>query len=551
MIPPVDRGFCFHTKEILMSKHRPGLVRRGLLAISVLAAVLAHPALSAALSSTPQACGNDWSVVPSPNKGTMDNDLYGAATVSDTDAWAVGTYRDASFRDLTLALHWDGSAWTVIPTPNVGTHTDFLYDVDASSSTDAWAVGLDNPGAPYKTLIEHWNGSTWSVVPSPSQTSDAILYGVEALSATDAWAVGYQVNTIGQTLVEHWNGVAWSEVSSPNVGSDSNVLNAVHAVSPTDIWAVGSYYTTSQRPLTLHWDGSQWTAVTSPDPGVQTILNAVAATSVTDAWAVGLSNGQPYTQHWDGAGWATVAASPISSGALRGVAASPSIGVQAIGQEVNDTYALGWTGAKWVAEPIPNPGASLNLLKAVDATGGQVWTVGGYSDGSKLQTLIEESCLTPVSIEGFGPPSGQVGTGVTITGTGFEGVSEVTFNGGSAGFRVDSPTQIRAKVPMGATTGPIAVATSHGSATSLSDFTVRPKIAGFRPTIGPVGTVVTIGGSAFDGATSVTFNGTAASFTVQSYSRINATVPLGATTGPIVVVTPSGQTRSATDFIVT
>ena len=83
-----------------------------------------------------------------------------------------------------------------------------------------------------------------------------------------------------------------------------------------------------------------------------------------------------------------------------------------------------------------------------------------------------------------------------------------------------------------------------------------PTITSFTPPCGPVGTVVTITGTGFSDAPSpvsaVTFNGTAATaFTVNSDTQITATVPTGATTGTIVVSTPSGKATSATSFTVT
>ncbi len=78
-----------------------------------------------------------------------------------------------------------------------------------------------------------------------------------------------------------------------------------------------------------------------------------------------------------------------------------------------------------------------------------------------------------------------------------------------------------------------------------------PTITGFSPTSGAVGTSVTIDGSGFTGATDVRFNGTSGSFSVESDTRITATVPAGATTGPISVVTPGGTATSASPFTVT
>ena len=72
-------------------------------------------------------------------------------------------------------------------------------------------------------------------------------------------------------------------------------------------------------------------------------------------------------------------------------------------------------------------------------------------------------------------------------------------------------------VPGNATTGPIAVTTPGGTATSATSFTVAPRITSFTPTNGVIGTSVTINGANFTGASTVTFNGTAATtFTVNT-----------------------------------
>lgn len=162
------------------------------------------------------------------------------------------------------------------------------------------------------------------------------------------------------------------------------------------------------------------------------------------------------------------------------------------------------------------------------------------------------------TIASFDPTSGPIGTSVEIAGTGFNDssvVTAVTFDGRAATFSVDSNIQITATVPAGATTGPIAVTDSEGTATSTTNFTVTPSpvpaITSFDPTSGPVGTSVEITGTGFTGATAVTFDGTSATFTVDSDTQITATVPAGATTGRIAVTTPGGTATSATDFTVT
>jgi Bacterial Ig domain/Chitobiase/beta-hexosaminidase C-terminal domain len=72
-----------------------------------------------------------------------------------------------------------------------------------------------------------------------------------------------------------------------------------------------------------------------------------------------------------------------------------------------------------------------------------------------------------------------------------------------------------------------------------------PTISSFTPASGWPGTSVTVEGSGFTGTSAVSFNGTAApAFTVTSASQLTATVPAGATTGPISVTTPGGTTSS-------
>jgi hypothetical protein len=160
----------------------------------------------------------------------------------------------------------------------------------------------------------------------------------------------------------------------------------------------------------------------------------------------------------------------------------------------------------------------------------------------------------PPTITDFAPTSGPVGTSVQINGTNFGGASSVTFNGLSASFSVTSATAIQATLPSGAITGPISVTTPGGTANSAISFTVTaspPTITSFAPTSGPVGTSVQINGTNFGGASSVTFNGVNASFSVTSATVIQASVPSGATTGQIRVTTPVGAANSASNFTVT
>ena len=78
-----------------------------------------------------------------------------------------------------------------------------------------------------------------------------------------------------------------------------------------------------------------------------------------------------------------------------------------------------------------------------------------------------------------------------------------------------------------------------------------PAVTGFSPTSGPVGTQVVLTGTGFTGATNVRFDGTKATFSVDSDSQITATVPTGATKGTIRIMTPGGPVVTSSKFTVT
>jgi hypothetical protein len=168
---------------------------------------------------------------------------------------------------------------------------------------------------------------------------------------------------------------------------------------------------------------------------------------------------------------------------------------------------------------------------------------GAASDTAALHVGGANPTITSIS-----PTTGKVGGSVVITGSGFTGTTDVAFNGVSATFVIDADTQITATVPNGALMGKISVVAPGGTVVSTATYKVQPNITSFTPASGPVGTTVVITGTAFTGATAVTFNGIAATFTVDSYSQITATVPCCGASGKIKITTPGGLGSSPTNY---
>jgi hypothetical protein len=158
------------------------------------------------------------------------------------------------------------------------------------------------------------------------------------------------------------------------------------------------------------------------------------------------------------------------------------------------------------------------------------------------------------TITSFSPQTGAPGTAVYILGANFiVGGTTVTFSGTSTPVTgtVTATTVVGATVPSGALNGPITVTTSAGSAVSTNNFSAStvPTISGFSPTFGAVNSTVIVNGGNFINPTTVKIGGVTASATVTSSTQISATVPSGATTGPIFVSTANGSFTTSSNFL--
>jgi hypothetical protein len=96
------------------------------------------------------------SIVSSPNAGSQENDLFGAATAPDGSTWAVGWNLDTSTGNHDpLVLQGVSGVWSLIATPNLGTGDNGLAAIAAIPGGGLWAVGVTSSKGNYSTLIEY------------------------------------------------------------------------------------------------------------------------------------------------------------------------------------------------------------------------------------------------------------------------------------------------------------------------------------------------------------------------------------------------------------
>jgi len=176
--------------------------------------------------------GKKWSRQTTPNPGGTAagdaNELFGLACSSSVSCWAVGgDGKEILIPSVNEILHWNGRKWFTTKAPDPATGTGAVnvlaWDVCLSSS-DCWAVGYHGHEMPGMVVIRndtlHWNGTKWSHVSSPNpggttQHSINVLEGIRCTSEANCWAVGFRYkggNFVDQIL--HWNGRKWRPVSS-------------------------------------------------------------------------------------------------------------------------------------------------------------------------------------------------------------------------------------------------------------------------------------------------------------------------------------------------
>jgi plastocyanin len=189
--------------------------------------------------------GSGWTRLTNPaDPGSSDYSLNAVTRVSASRAYAAGSYFNGT-RDVPMVLRWNGTTWSVMSgVPKPGTGNAHLLAVRALSSTNVWAVGFVVESGDTHTLILHYDGSTWARVSSPNVFDRNTLNGLAIRTSQDIWAVGDTDDSgLGgpiDTLILHYDGTSWRQVVSPSPSSKFNELWSVAVVSGgSNVWTVG------------------------------------------------------------------------------------------------------------------------------------------------------------------------------------------------------------------------------------------------------------------------------------------------------------------------
>ena len=402
--------------------------------------------------------GTAWSIERTPSVVEANGGLAADACPGPDQCVAVGSSATSAGTSA-LAESWNGTTWSIqhVPMPAGGTHSA-LDAVSCSSAGACTAVGFyTNNLGNQVTLAERWNGSAWSVQPTPDPptATRSLLTGVSCSSATSCVAVGgYEAGpNVKNRLVYSWNGTRWAlvEAGSPP-GAVFSFLAGVSCTAPTACVAVGNELSASSDDiLTLAQalNGSTWTVLTTPNPAgaIVSRLYGVSCSSPTACTAVGASiqgahrsgaprgragpgrgttavSGAPLAatlaEAWNGSTW-SIQATPNPVGTAEGLdllvgvscqsaASCVAVGSSSPGGSIT-TATLGesWNGTAWSIVTIPAPTRFASALASVSCGSAACITVGYFRNGSGThQTLAEASAGSGWTVQPTPNPTGAV-----------------------------------------------------------------------------------------------------------------------------------------------
>jgi hypothetical protein len=188
--------------------------------------------------------GTAWATQRTPANLGFNDALDGITCTSANACTAVGGTFAAPRTARTLAERWNGTSWSAQPVPvPAGTRTSLLEGLSCVSASACTAVGYwQNSSGNQSVLIERWNGTAWSVQPAPDPgTHGASLSAVSCVSASACTTVGFYDTNSGdqRTLAEVWDGTAWSVQPTASPANAGSQLNGVACRAPKTCTAVG------------------------------------------------------------------------------------------------------------------------------------------------------------------------------------------------------------------------------------------------------------------------------------------------------------------------
>jgi hypothetical protein len=332
---------------------------------------------------------------------------------------AVGTSYSTDGDQFTLAERRRDSVWTIEPTPVIsGMDFSELSGVSCSGPRSCAAVGYtvtSRSDSVVRALAEQWNGSSWTVEPTPLPAGSDLwvtLAGVSCVGPDFCIAVGgyFKNEDSGEELplAEQWNGTSWYVLTAPNTHAENgSSFTSASCVAPNVCEVTGEYdyADIGQAVIAYGYNGSDWVSQRQVNPVGQEFNsdNALSCTGGASCMSVGSwINNAPLAlaEYWDGSSWSRLsvlrprgsAPDELNGVSCAGTATCSAVGDSGRNQNDYPTFTLAeeWNGTSWQNIATPNPVAASSSLAAVSCTGPAMCVAVGSSSSRRAgATLVE------------------------------------------------------------------------------------------------------------------------------------------------------------------
>ncbi len=410
--------------------------------------------------------GSAWTIESAPLPSGADNGaLTGVSCPEKAACTAVGAYSTPSTGQTPLAESWDGSTWSIhpaaSPTGSTGSALNAVWCESAKSCSAVGSSASSSGGS--LTLAESWDGTSWTIEPTPNPNASS-YNGFTNLSCAPegkpCTAVGFSGNT---TLTESWDGMTWGElpITPEPAGSTQSSFSDVSCTAPNVCTAVGQYLDSTEGPtgayLTLaeRWNGTSWTIQLTANPA---LAGTDAATNITSSTAdlhgTVYPGGAATTCYFE-YGTTSAYGSTMPCAQTTGPGAAPvSVSANLAGLSPNTTYYFNLVATNAGGGMSYTPGPASFTTLATSGSGGP----------PPPPCASSEPAICSVTPD-HGPWSG--GTTVTIKGVGFQNGDRICWYTGTPAFAIqegcDSSTMVTSATELTARTPAISSPNDAGT----------------------------------------------------------------------------------------
>ncbi|MBV8638236.1 MAG: hypothetical protein JO322_09140 [Candidatus Eremiobacteraeota bacterium] len=186
-----------------------------------------------------------WHTVPPPVTPSFQNiQLRELAAIAPDDVWAAGVGINQPNGNTALFFHWDGVAWSSVPSDPSLSHNFEIETIAGDAPNDVWAIASSAPGNVPTVELERWNGTQWSFVTTIHGQNGFVgtQSRLQVFGPNDVWMMlgtPTPVNFGVAAVIAHWNGTGVTKMRLPPLNGTAPGPGLFEGTASNDLWFAG------------------------------------------------------------------------------------------------------------------------------------------------------------------------------------------------------------------------------------------------------------------------------------------------------------------------